>query len=135
MNAGRGTIYRRRIGRSFPPNGSLKFERESLIFLRTLLDEPVGRFYLAEYCEKKEKKALHTLCTFWKEINRLGIKELSLEDAINQQKVGVGLSHVLITSWYFRHGISNVVARRILKAVSRRNWAREIPLRGSMLLY
>lgn len=78
--AGRGTIYRRKYGVT---NVEDEFKsNEELLVLRDWLDEPVGRFYLIEYCTNKNFPKLLNLVLFWKDVQKLDVAEISLEDAV-----------------------------------------------------
>mmetsp|Transcript_15309 Transcript_15309/g.17321 ORF Transcript_15309/g.17321 Transcript_15309/m.17321 type:complete len:682 (+) Transcript_15309:255-2300(+) len=86
--AGHATIYRRK-DKQYAPNGSLDFESTpGLHFLRNLLDEPVGRFYLVEFCEQKDKKEALKLVLLWKSIEQLDAGEFSIEEAIENANNG-----------------------------------------------
>lgn len=86
--AGHTTIYRRKQ-KKFEPNGDLDYMSDpGLAFLRNVLDEPVGRFYLIEYCEQKQKKDLLNYVMLWKRIRQLDTGMLSIEEAIERANKG-----------------------------------------------
>ena len=90
LEAKRETKYRRRK-KTFEPAGGLDFTKDPEVWdLRNILDEPVGRFYLREYCDKKEQVELGKLVDFWIAIfNLKDNEEATLKELLaKQQKDG-----------------------------------------------
>lgn len=87
LEAKRVTKYRRRK-KTFEPAGNLDFTKDPEVWdLRNLLDEPVGRFYLREYCEKKEQVELGKLVDLWIAIfNLKDNEEATLKELLSKQK-------------------------------------------------
>lgn len=76
------TIYRRNSIK-YKPQGDLEFKSSSQYFLRDILDEPIGRYYFEEFCQKKEEfNACLGFVTVWRYIHLLKYDEVTLEDVM-----------------------------------------------------
>lgn len=87
LEAKKETKYRRRK-KTFEPAGGLDFTKDPEVWdLRNLLDEPVGRFYIREYCEKKEQVELGKLVDLWIAIfNLKDNEEATLKELLAKQQ-------------------------------------------------
>mmetsp|Transcript_1126 Transcript_1126/g.1728 ORF Transcript_1126/g.1728 Transcript_1126/m.1728 type:complete len:717 (+) Transcript_1126:291-2441(+) len=89
--ASRHTIYRKRM-RNFKPDLELDYNKSvTLLHLRNLLDEPVGRFYLKEFAREKDLPEMTALVDAWVNIHCLKThKELSLKTVLKQASIEDG---------------------------------------------